>query len=498
MEERFLKPKSLCPRIFVLMMVIAVTMSFVAVPADTYAAAKKSKPKCKITVQNANSNTVIKKGRKLKLKCKVTTKSRKKVKLRYRTSNRRIATVSKKGTIKAKKNGTVKITVTGYIKGRKAGSKTVKIKVGKPVTGIGISGYRYLRQGKSATLKASISPSKATNKKVTWSSSNPSIVRVSKSGTITGIGNGSAVITVKAVDGSGVRRSVTVVSHRFTADETHWIAHRGLHERATENTATAFRLAGDAGFWGCECDIWETRHVPKEADPVEPAVETNGEGALDVELVDDASDVEVLEDEEPAPEEDFDIVVNHDETFKRVFGVNKRVKDMSAEEIRENSKLKDVCFFEEYLAICKQYGMIPIIEIKDYDMSYAGIAKFVSMVNDEGLLETAQFISFGDSVLKRTKEYIETEYGIEPYTGYLIGSNAAANVRLAKDRGYTGVNISYALLTQDINRTCKNYGLKICTWTYRDNLASDEMLYRHIVSGAYDVYSATIDGKYYK
>ena len=466
-------------------MVVAVTLSTVAVPAETYAAAaKKARPKCKITISNANSNTVIKKGKKLKLKCTVVKSSKKKVKLRFRSSNRRIATVSGKGTIKAKRNGTVKITVTGYIKGRKAGKKTIKIKVGKPVSGISVSGYRYLRQGKSTKLKASVTPKKATNKKVSWSSSNPAAVRVSKDGTIMGTGNGSAVITARAVDGSGVYRSVTVVSHRFRIGETHWIAHRGLHENATENTAEAFRLAGKAGFWGCECDIWETRHVLKEAanvsEPAEDATEDSGEQT------------------EIEPEEDFDIVVNHDETFNRVFGVNRRVNDLTSDEIRGNSKLRNVCFFEEYLAICKQYGMIPIIEIKDFDMSDAGIDKFVSMVNSEGLLESAQFISFDANVLERVKKHIEQEYGIEPYTGYLIGGDAAAKVRLAKSKGFTGVNLSYSLLTTDINKMCRNYGLRICTWTYRDNFTSDEMLYRHVASGAYDVYSATIDGKYYK
>lgn len=478
-------------------MVAMMMVSVVAVPEEAYAAAKKSKVKVTIKVLNANSNTVIKKGKKLKLKYTYTKKNtNKKVKIKFKSSNKKVATVSKKGTIKAKKNGTAKITITAYVKGKKRGSKTVKIRVGKRVSGISISGYKYLRKGKSTTLKASISPSKAANKKVSWTSSNPSVVKVTSSGKITGVGHGSAVITATALDGSGVSKSTTVISHKFSVDEARWIAHRGLHEDATENTATAFRFAGLAGFWGCECDIWETRHVEKEIPNPDWKEDPEGTGTEGGEPSQDPSG-----DEPVIPEtiivEDFDIAVNHDETFNRVFGVNRSVNNMTAEEIRENPSLGEVCFFEEYLDICKQYDMVPIIEIKDYDMSDAGIEKTVTMVNEAGLLESAQFISFNSGVLARFRDHIVDNYGVEPYTGYLISSDVNDKIDLAIEKGFTGVNISYTLLTQSVNNRCKSAGLKVCTWTYKDTRASDEMLYKHVVSGDYDVYSATIDGKYF-
>lgn len=59
-----------------------------------------------------------------------------------------------------------------------------------------------------------ILPEDADNKKVTWSSSDPTIVTVSNedglAGTITGINAGSATITAKAADGSDVTGSATV------------------------------------------------------------------------------------------------------------------------------------------------------------------------------------------------------------------------------------------------------------------------------------------------
>ena len=488
-------------RILALLLVAAVTISVIAVPADVSAASKKKhkKPKvtCSISFKNIDGNTVIKKGKKLKVKYSAKSSNGKKVKVRFRSSNRRIATVSRNGVIKAKRNGTVKITATGYVKGRKRGSKTVKIKVGKPVTGIRLSGYTYLRAGRSTKLKSAITPSNATNKKIAWSSSNTRAVKVDQNGNITGVGNGSAVITARAADGSGASRNITVYSHRYTKNDTLWIAHRGLHEKATENTAEAFKQAGQAGFWGCECDIWETKHVKREL------TDSAEEGTGEVEVFPDTDTIEVEEVEEDTTSvtsivEDFDIVINHDSTFKRVFGSDITVADSTAEEIRSNRKLSQVCFFDEYLKICKQYNMIPIIEIKDYDMSDAGIEKVVSMVNEEGMLETAQFISFSATGLERTQKHIMDAYGIRPYTGYLIGGgNVSSAIELARNKGFTGINISYNLLTPAVNTKCRNAGLRICAWTYRDNRASDEMMYKHIVSGSYNVMSTTADCKFF-
>ena len=55
--------------------------------------------------------------------------------------------------------------------------------------------------GETVTLSASVLPSNAANKAVTWSSSNESIATVSSKGVVTGLSLGSAVITVTTVDG---------------------------------------------------------------------------------------------------------------------------------------------------------------------------------------------------------------------------------------------------------------------------------------------------------
>ena len=58
-----------------------------------------------------------------------------------------------------------------------------------------------LSVGCTATLKATILPDNATNKSVSWSSSNPSVATVSPTGEVKGIAKGNAIITVKTEDG---------------------------------------------------------------------------------------------------------------------------------------------------------------------------------------------------------------------------------------------------------------------------------------------------------
>lgn len=56
--------------------------------------------------------------------------------------------------------------------------------------------------GETDTLLATVNPSDATNKSVTWKSSNDSILTVDANGTVTAINAGTAIITVTTVDGS--------------------------------------------------------------------------------------------------------------------------------------------------------------------------------------------------------------------------------------------------------------------------------------------------------
>lgn len=72
--------------------------------------------------------------------------------------------------------------------------------------------------GETVQLRASIQPSNATEKDITWASSKQSVATVSNSGLVTAVAEGSATIKAEAQDGSGVFASCAVrVKKLYTA-----------------------------------------------------------------------------------------------------------------------------------------------------------------------------------------------------------------------------------------------------------------------------------------
>ena len=118
----------------------------------------------------------------------------------WSTSNPAVATV-KDGKITAISKGNATITVTTEDGGKTA---TCSVKVNAkvyPVTGVTLNKTSVeLTEGDETTLVATITPDNATNKNVSWSSSNPAVVSV-KDGKVTAVSKGDATITVTTEDG---------------------------------------------------------------------------------------------------------------------------------------------------------------------------------------------------------------------------------------------------------------------------------------------------------
>ena len=79
----------------------------------------------KLTLKASNKNVYV--GSSAKLNVKAT----KGAKLSYKTSNKKIATIDNKGTIKGRKAGTAKITITAKKSKYKTVKKTITVKVVK-------------------------------------------------------------------------------------------------------------------------------------------------------------------------------------------------------------------------------------------------------------------------------------------------------------------------------------------------------------------------------
>ena len=114
----------------------------------------------------------------------------------WTSSNKSVATVDSNGKVTGVKAGTATITA-------KAGDKTAtcEVKVIIPVTSITLNlSSKTLRQNETVKLTATVKPTDATYKDVTWTSDNPQVASVSSDGTVTAVSEGTANISAKAGD----------------------------------------------------------------------------------------------------------------------------------------------------------------------------------------------------------------------------------------------------------------------------------------------------------
>ncbi len=116
--------------------------------------------------------------------------------VKWTTSSASVATVSN-GVVTAVAEGTA--TITASVGGKSA---TCAISVKKKViavTSVTLNKSTLsLTKGQNETLSATVTPDNATDKTVTWSSSDATIVSVTQDGRITAMKSGSATITAKA------------------------------------------------------------------------------------------------------------------------------------------------------------------------------------------------------------------------------------------------------------------------------------------------------------
>lgn len=117
-----------------------------------------------------------------------------KEKVTYSSSNKKVATVSSKGVIKAKKAGTAKITAKS---GKKKVIVTVKVTGVKTTNLSGVPAAKNVSKGKSFKIKAIATP-KNTDEKITFKSSNKKVATVTSKGVVKGLKKGAATITVQS------------------------------------------------------------------------------------------------------------------------------------------------------------------------------------------------------------------------------------------------------------------------------------------------------------
>ena len=157
-------------------------------------------------VSLSKKSVVLVKGRSTTVKATVTPTNATNKKLKWTTSNAKVATVNQSGKITANGRGNATIKVMALDGSNKYA--TVKVTVKQPVTSVKLNRNSAIlkvkgkAKQKTVTLKATAYPKNANNKAVSWKSSNTKIATVNSKGKVTAKKKGTCYITATAKDGS--------------------------------------------------------------------------------------------------------------------------------------------------------------------------------------------------------------------------------------------------------------------------------------------------------
>lgn len=164
-------------------------------------------------------------------------------KITWKSTNKKVAKVNKKGVVKGKKPG--KATIKIKIKPKKGKAYTLKSRVTvkaatvtpttptvptvpttptTPAPNVTVAGIatnvteQSMKVGDTFTIETTVVPSNATNKALTFTSSDTKVAEVNNKGVVTAKKGGETVITIAAQDGSGVTAKVNVTVAYETAN----------------------------------------------------------------------------------------------------------------------------------------------------------------------------------------------------------------------------------------------------------------------------------------
>ena len=135
--------------------------------------------------------------------------------VRWESTNTDVATVNN-GKVTAVKAGSAAIKVITEDGSKTAEcSVTVNAKV-YPVTSVSLDKTSLtLTEGETAQLTATVLPENASNKNVSWTSSNSDVATVSQDGQVTAVSAGTATIRVVTTDGGKVAECAVIVNHLY-------------------------------------------------------------------------------------------------------------------------------------------------------------------------------------------------------------------------------------------------------------------------------------------
>lgn len=218
-------------------------------------------------------------------------------------------------------------------------------------------------------------------------------------------------------------------SYNIPSGTMRMIAHQGYSAVAPGNTLPAYEAAGKSDFWGAECDIQRTKDgvwILMHNDTVDAMTDGTGE-------ISELTYAEITK-----------------------FNVD------SGNNIENYPGLK-VARLEEYLDVCKEYGLHPVIEIKekadpDYLFEVAGI------LSGRDEKEMFHVISFGREICLKMKELMPS---LRVYLIVSYEDVSKENIDFAVSNHLDGMDI-HVYHPDDYVKAVVESGLDVFVWTIDD------------------------------
>ena len=222
-----------------------------------------------------------------------------------------------------------------------------------------------------------------------------------------------------------------IITHNILSSDNgiKYIGHRGVGGLAPENTLPAFELAGKMGFWGAECDV-----------------HTTSDGSW---------------------------IILHDDTVDRMTNGTGKIKNLSLSMIQKlnitlgehiaNYKEIKIPKLQEYLIVCKKWGLVPVIHMKTSDnLQYYD--KFIEIIKKYGNIEKVIVISSSTlslNELRKRDTYLTL--------GFLCTDITNPNIYFVKSLGNAFINSSSHNITKSEVVLCHEDNIKVGVWTV-DNI----------------------------
>ena len=216
---------------------------------------------------------------------------------------------------------------------------------------------------------------------------------------------------------------------------TKMVAHMGAKGLETENTIAAYIASGNRSYWGIETDV----HVTK----------------------------------------DKKIIATHDDNAKRVSGVDIVIEESDFETLRaiplydmETGKTRvdlHMPSLAEYIGICKKYGKIAVLELKNR-MPDEDVYAIYDEIAELGYIEETVFISFSIENLHAIRKK-----NPEQKVQFLIGAKVPEDLVDILARYKYDLDIYYKTVTKELLDKCHEIGAVVNVWTV-DEVADAEKL----------------------